>query len=192
MEVWERHPSTRLSMRERPAATSSTARCRSSIRACSETAKSTRSSFPRPMRPFCASRMRRTWTTKTMARSRAPTAAAAAPIAIQPAAVVNESGIRLPQREDERVFRGVVRGVRLASDRLDVDLQGRACPERGRPAKREDDRLRLIRVDDVDRLLGAVRLRALLDGERDLDLRLLTRSRVLDEHLERQPVGRLD
>ena len=41
-------PSTRRSTRDSAAATSTTAPCRSSIRACSETAKSTRSSFPPP------------------------------------------------------------------------------------------------------------------------------------------------
>src|SRR6266508_2329324 len=102
-------------MRDSPAATSSTARWRSSMRACSDTANSTRSSLSRPISTFCAWRTRRIWTKYAIARRRARKPAAAAPIATQPTAVVSESGIQpLPQREDDLVFGGVVGRVALA------------------------------------------------------------------------------
>src|ERR1700752_2836443 len=99
--------------------------------------------------------------------------AAAAPIATQPAAVVREFGIALSEREDDRVFRRVVRRVLLAGHRLDVYPHGRPRAERGRAKVAEDHGFRLARVDEVDDLLSPDGLRALLNRQRDLHLRLL-------------------
>src|SRR6266511_3648840 len=104
------------------------------MRACSDTANSTRSSLSRPISTFCAWRTRRIWTKNAIARRRARKPAAAAPIATQPTAVVSELGTppNLSEGEDHRVLSGVVRRVLLAGDRIHVDLHDRPRPERRR------------------------------------------------------------
>jgi len=80
-------PSIRRSTRASPAATSSTARCRSSTRPCSETAKSTRSRLPPPRSDRCASRTRFTRTEAHTATPRPTTPSAAPAIATISASV---------------------------------------------------------------------------------------------------------
>src|SRR5256884_7904055 len=134
MEVFASDSSTLRSTRARPAATSSTARWRSSIRACSETAKSTRSSLPPPSITCCELRTRVSWSHASTAASSARAAAAAAAIAI--AAVTELLTGRanlLRQREDHRILGGVVRDGFLVRNRLHLDLHLRRLrPEKVR------------------------------------------------------------
>ena len=99
--------STRLSTRERPPATSSTARCRSSIRPCSETAKSTRSSLPPPSSTRCAAR------TACSFRHASPATISASPATAQAAIAIHSAVDRFTalaaEREDDLVLRRVVR-----------------------------------------------------------------------------------
>jgi hypothetical protein len=80
-------PSIRASIRSRPPETVWTARLSSSIRACSETAKSTRSPVPPPSRTLCELRTRSSARRFIVRSTSETTATAAAPTAIHPAAV---------------------------------------------------------------------------------------------------------
>src|SRR5215210_4128579 len=166
-------PSTRRSTRTRPAATSSTARWRSSIRPWSDTAKSTRSVFPSPSNTAWPSRRRRTRESTQSTTSSASTATAAAPSAIQ-AAVALETLTALRDREDDRVVGGVVVGVRLARHRRHLDLDHGRPAEARRREVREVDRLRLARADEADRLgLLDVRGARLRNRQLHVDVRFL-------------------
>src|SRR5580765_4927066 len=85
MDVLAIVPSTRRSTRDRPAATSSTVRRTSSMRACSETAKSTMSCLRPPSKTRCAARARRSRTSVQIHAISPIAARAAAAIAIHPA-----------------------------------------------------------------------------------------------------------
>src|SRR3954462_4450667 len=152
--------STRRSTRARPAATSSTARCRSSMRPCSETAKSIRSALrPPPSRTSCWERTRRSRIVATIATAIASSAAAAAPIAIQAAGEL-ETLTRLGEREDGRVVGGVVRGVLLVLHRRHLDVDRDPGRELHGTDVLEDDLHHLVRVDLRDVELLHDRLRA--------------------------------
>src|SRR3712207_1036467 len=101
------------------------------------------------------------------------------------------SDIELAEREDHDVLGGVVVRVLLAGHGLDGDTKDRPRAEIGLEVA-EDDGLRLARVDRVDRRLLTLGLRRLLKRQVHLDLRFLAVTRVLDEDLEREAVGRLD
>src|SRR5262245_7166064 len=130
MPTFETTPSTRRSTRAKPAAISSTAPWRSSIRPWSETAKSTRSDLPPPSSTACAARTARSSRNAHAASATATTAAAAAPIAIQPAVSADMSTeLTLTQGEDDRELGGVVLQPRLARHGQDVHLHGHALRE---------------------------------------------------------------
>src|SRR5437773_596966 len=116
--------SARRSTRTSPAATSSTARWRSSMRPCRETAKSTRSAFPPPSSTAWSVLSRRTRSQIHAVSSSVKAATAAAPIAIHAAVAAEKliGGRLTADREDDRVVRRVVAGVGLARDRADLDL----------------------------------------------------------------------
>src|SRR3954452_23342823 len=174
-------PSTRRSTRARPAATSSTARWRSSIRACSETAKSTRSSLPPPSITSWEVRTRLSWSQASRAASSARTAAAAAAIAIAAVAEVLTSRANLLQREDHRILGAVVREVVLVRDGVDLYLHRRRL--RAEEARIELDvaegnRRLLLLVDEGDRLRLDDRLRSVRDGQRHRNVHLGRVARV--------------
>src|SRR6185437_2567641 len=141
-------------MRPTSAVAVSTVRCSASIRACSETAKSTRSSLPLPSSVSCARRTRRSVTNWARTTRRAITATAAAPIAIDEAAVELRCIRSLAEREEDRVDALVVRQVLLAGNGADEDRHRRGRRERrGRNVEAgELDLLLLGRGDDGDRL----------------------------------------
>src|SRR5919109_3964405 len=91
IDVFETQSSTRRSTRDKPPAISSTARWRSSIRACSETAKSTRSSFPPPSSTSCPCRTRRSLRHASTATANEPSATTAATTAIDAATLLESS-----------------------------------------------------------------------------------------------------
>src|SRR5579884_945267 len=191
MAVFATVVSTRRSTRARPAATSSTARWRSSTRPWSETAKSTRSRRPPPRSVRWESRTR---FTRTEARNARPIPSAPMPtptIATRSASVAVTCTRRgyLAEREDDRVGRLVVREVRLARHRLHVDEHLLLLRELHLPEVRERHRLLLLRVDHRDRLRAHDR-GALLDRQRHLDPDLLRVPGVLDRDRERQVGGR--
>src|SRR6266436_6189882 len=127
-EVLETVVSTRRSTRERPAAISSTARCRSSIRPWRDTAKSTRSCFPPPSRTSWDVRTARSFHQARPATSSAAPAAMQAPIAIH-SAVESDTYFLASEGEDDLVVGRVVRRRLLARYRLDGDLDRRRQPE---------------------------------------------------------------
>src|SRR5262249_29525836 len=148
--------STRRSTRESPAAISSAARWRSSMRPWSETAKSTRSCLPPPSRTSCAPRTARSFHHASTATSSASPATAHAAIAIHSAVETHA----LPEREDDPELSRVVRRRHLAGHRLDVDLDRRRQPEEAVDVDvREGDRRRLAGIDDRDLLAYDDRLR---------------------------------
>src|SRR5919201_1047060 len=158
MEVFWADSSPRRWRGTSPAAISSTARWRSSIRAWSETAKSTRSPLPPPRRTAWPSRSRRTRVTTHTAASSASTAAAAAPIAIQAAVALEKSTSREPNR--------------------DGPANRRVSPVRLRPQWAEPPRLlgRRLRDGEDDRVVRRVVVGLRLALHRlhlDLDLRRL-------------------
>src|SRR5688572_3067967 len=108
------------------------------MRPWSETAKSTRSSLRPPSSTRCAERALPTATQAQEATASATSATAAAAIAIHAAA---SSTWLLRGREQERhgELRGVVRGVLLARDRLDLDLELRLLADLGAVEVAEDD-----------------------------------------------------
>src|SRR5919108_3607517 len=127
MDVFVTDSSTRRSTRTSPAAISSTARWRSSIRAWSETAKSTRSVRSSPRSTAWPSRSRPTLAQTQSAASSATAAAAAAPIAIQAAVALDtlmpgsSYEYLAGDRKDDRVLGRVVVGDLLAGNRLHLD-----------------------------------------------------------------------
>src|SRR5207302_4989698 len=171
--------SIRRSTRATAAAISSTARWRSSTRPWSVIAKSTRSRLPplSPSRVCRWTRARRPSSQTSRTSTATTTAPAAAPIAIQPAVLLER--LTPLEREDHRVGREVVVGVGLAGDRLDGDLDLRRGHQGGRGKVLERRRLRLTGVDEQNPLCGRNRV-CLLDGERHLNLRHLHVPRVLD------------
>src|SRR5581483_1490565 len=178
----------RRSTRASPAATSSTARWRSSTRPCSETAKSTRSRRPPPSSVRCASRTRRTRTTAHHASAAPATPTPTPTIATISASVaVTCTTARLAQplaeREDDRVGALVVVDVHLALHRSDVDEQVLLLRELDRAQVGEGHRLLLTRVDHRDPQRPRDR-RVLLDRQRDRDPDLLEVAGVLDRHDE--------
>src|SRR6476619_7254646 len=121
----EKDSSTRRSTRARAAATSSTARWRSSIRPWSETANSTTSCFASPpSSTSCARRIAESLENASQATTSATAATATATIAITVAA-----SISLAQREDDRVLGRVVGGVLLLRHRRHVDFDRRPSRE---------------------------------------------------------------
>src|ERR671930_2488106 len=142
----------RRSTRESAAAISFTAPCRSSIRPCRETAKSTRSDLPPPSSTSCAARTRRTLSHAYSAVATATTATPQAPIAIQAAAELEiaTGPTLLRQGEHDRILRRVVRRARLAGHGLHVDLDRRRSSEFGLTEVLERDALRLAGVDQLD------------------------------------------
>src|SRR5439155_26159050 len=166
-----------------PAATSSTAACRSSIRVCSETAKSTRSPFAPPSSTFCDSRTRRSVCHASTANAPATPATAIAATAIASAienAKSTRPGLSLAEREDDLVRGRVVVDALLELDGLHVDLHGRPRRELHLAEVVEDHLLLLPGVDQVDLRHLDDRRRLLLDRQRDLDPDLLRVARVLD------------
>ena len=130
--VRDRRVHAAVDAREAGAAISSTARCRSSIRPCSETANSTRS-FGRRRSASAAPRARRR--TRTQAIEASTTPAIAAHEAERRRSARRRSRRRahaaLRQREDDLVLGGVVRPCSISPGTgLDVDLHRRLPRER--------------------------------------------------------------
>src|SRR3954462_1742909 len=155
MEVFPIKPSIRWSTRVSPAATSSTARWRSSIRPCSETAKSTRSSLPPPSITSWERRTLLNCRHARIAAARARTAPAPAAIAIAAVVVVlmPRATLLRRQREDHRVLGGVVRRAGLVRHRGDLDRHLRRDAELGHLDAAERHRRLFLRVDERDRLV---------------------------------------
>src|SRR3954463_9990579 len=176
-------PSTRLSTRASPAAISSTARWRSSIRPCSETAKSTRSSLPPPSMTSWERRTRLSGRHARIAAASARTATAPAAIAIAAVVVVlmPRATLLRRQREDHRVLGGVVRRAGLVRHRGDLDRHLRRDAELGHLDVPERHRRLFLRIDERDRLVLDDRgRRALRDRQRHRDLELGRVAGVLD------------
>src|SRR5437763_4217117 len=200
MEVFETQPSTRRSTRARPAAISSTARWRSSIRPWRETAKSTRSSLPPPSITCCELRTRLSWIHASSAATSASAATAAAAIAIAAVAELLTSRANLLQREDHRILGAVVRDRLLVRNGLDQHLHRRRL--RAEEARVEldvaegDRRLRLL-VHEGNRLVLDDVLRTVGDRQRDRNVHLGRVAGVLDRDRkaetrargDRQPLG---
>src|SRR5436305_11941015 len=195
MEVFETQPSTRRSTRASPAAISSTARCRASIRPWRETAKSTRSSLPPPSITCCELRTRLSWIHASSAAISASAATAAAAIAIAAVAELLTSRANLLQREDHRILGAVVREVVLVRDGVDLYLHRRRL--RAEEARieldvAEGDRRLLLLVDEGDRLSLDDRLRPVRDRQRHRNVHLGRIARILDRDREAQAGARGD
>ena len=147
----------RRSTRARPAATSSTARWRSSIRPCSETAKSTRSLRPPPSSDRCASRTRRTLHPgppgEPDARSRRRRTPASATISAVVAVTCTTPRLAdLAEREDDRVARLVVVGSCSPGTGATSTWTVVFCANGTSPRSENVTVFVLARVDQVDRL----------------------------------------
>src|SRR5919197_317839 len=188
IDVFETDSSTRRSTRVSAAATSSTARWRSSIRPWSETAKSTRSPLPPPRSTSWLARTRRSSRHARSAKAKASSAPPPAPIAIQPAVPLERLTLLRTEAENDRVRSGVVREGLLGRHRADLHLDLRRRRERRLLGDVEGDRLGRPDVDEADVPALDDRCRPvpglLLDRQGERHLHLLRLARVLDRHLE--------